>query len=497
MELWVRWLVLVLLYGSGFGSVLARQRRQSDAWWRSHQPGWGQPASRLGSSRGVLPAASRPGAPRGDFRVQPVSGFGALRGAQSASGWGTRYSGRDFQSRQLPPSSSPISLQCAEDRMVVTVVRDFYGNGKLVKPSDLSLGSCPPTAVQPNDVIFENGLHECGSDVEMTQDWVVYMVKLFYIPTTSSNAPIRRSNPAEVPIRCYFPRHGNVSSNAIKPTWSPYSTTVTSEERLTFSLRLMTDDWSGPRDSLVFQLGDMFYIEASLETKNHEPMMLFVDSCVATTNEDVTSTPRYEIISNNGCLMDGMEEDSSSVFVFPRSEANILRFMVDAFRFKDSAVSMIYITCSLRAAAINQTPDPMNKACSYNKASSSWSPVEGPSGICQCCTTGNCATAGGQRMSWGSSHGRPRGRGKRDVGSHVEKHGRATLGPLLVTGAKSNQISGAGTSQASRMSAGREPLQLWVLVAIGSVSAVVVAVVLTIVGKCLLGRFSHKESVQK
>ncbi|KAG8573836.1 hypothetical protein GDO81_008871 [Engystomops pustulosus] len=422
MELWVRWLVLVLLYGSGFGSVLARQRRQSDAWWRSHQPGWGQPASRLGSSRGVIAAASRPGAPRGDFRVQPVSGFGALRGAQSASGWGTRYSGRDFQSRQLPPSSSPISVQCAEDRMVVTVVRDFYGNGKLVKPSDLSLGSCQPTAVQPNDVVFENGLHECGSDVE--------------------------------------------------------------------------HDWSGPRDSLVFQLGDLFYIEASLDTKNHEPMMLFVDSCVATTNEDVTSTPRYEIISNNGCLMDGKEVDSSSVFVSPRTQANILRFMVDAFRFTDSAVSMIYITCSLRAAAINQSPDPMNKACSYNKASSSWSPIEGPSGICQCCTTGNCATAGGQRMSWGSSHGRPRGLGKRDTGSHVEKHGRATLGPLLVTGAKSNQISGAGTSQASRMSAGREPLQLWVLVAIGSVSAVVVAVVLAIVGKCLLKRFSHKESVE-
>ncbi|XP_072006072.1 zona pellucida sperm-binding protein 3-like [Engystomops pustulosus] len=483
MELWVRWLVLVLLYGSGFGSVLARQRRQSDAWWRSHQPGWGQPASRLGSSRG-------------NPWAQPVSGFGPSRGAAPVSGWGSRYIGGAHQSRQLPPSSSPISLQCAEDRMVVTVVRDFYGNGKLVKPSDLTLGSCQPTAVQPNDVVFQNGLQECGSDVEMDPDWLIYKINLHYAPTPSSNVPIIRSNPATVPIHCYYPRHGNVSSNAIKPTWSPYSTTVTSEERLTFSLRLMNDDWSGPRDSLVFQLGDMFYIEASLDTKNHEPMMLFVDSCVATTNEDVTSTPRYEIISYNGCLMDGMEEDSSAVFVSPRSEANILRFMVDAFRFTDSAVSLIYITCSLRAAAFNQSPDPMNKACSYSKASSSWSPIEGPSGICQCCATGNCATAGGQRMSWGSSHGRPRGLGKRDTVSHVEKHGRATLGPLLVTGAKSNQISGAGTSQASRMSAGREPLQLWVLVAIGSVSAVVVAVVLTIVGKCLLGRFSHNESVE-
>ncbi|XP_072006074.1 zona pellucida sperm-binding protein 3-like [Engystomops pustulosus] len=485
MELWVRWLVLVLLYGSGFGSVLARQRRQSDAWWRSHQPGWGQPASRLGSSRG-------------NPWAQPVSGFGPSRGAAPVSGWGSRYIGGAHQSRQLPPSSSPISVQCAEDRMVVTVVRDFYGNGKLVKPSHLSLGSCSFGSMTTDSVVvFDNGLQDCGNTIEMTPDWLRYNAVLRYTPASSSNVAIIRSNSAMVPVQCFYPRHGNVSSNAIKPTWSPYSTTVTSEERLTFSLRLMNDDWSGPRDSLVFQLGDLFYIEASLDTKNHEPMMLFVDSCVATTNEDVTSTPRYEIISNNGCLMDGMEEDSSSVFVSPRSEANVLRFMVDAFRFKDSAVSLIFITCSLRAAAINQSPDPMNKACSYNKASSSWSPIEGPSGICQCCATGNCATAGGQRTSWGSSHGRPRGLGKRDTGSLKEKHGRATLGPLLVSGAVTNQNSRAGTSHASRMSAGQKPLELWLLVAIGSVSAVVVTVILTVVGQCLRRKSSRKESVQK
>ncbi|XP_056384162.1 zona pellucida sperm-binding protein 3-like [Hyla sarda] len=179
-----------------------------------------------------------------------------------------------------------------------------------------------------------------------------------------SNVPITRFNSASVPIRCYYPRHGNVSSNAIKPTWIPFSTTVTSEERLAFSLRLMTADWSAPGQSLVFQLGDMFYIEASLETQNHAPMILFVDSCVATITPDVASTPRYEIISNYGCLVDGTEEDSSSVFVSPRPQADKLRFMVDAFRFTNNAASLIYITCSLRAAAINQTPDPVNKGLS-------------------------------------------------------------------------------------------------------------------------------------
>ncbi|KAG9467863.1 hypothetical protein GDO78_014142, partial [Eleutherodactylus coqui] len=255
--------------------------------------------------------------------------------------------------------------------MVVTVWRDLYGTGKLLKPSDLTLGFCG-FAPQTTDtmVVFDNGLQECGSSLEMTPDWLIYSFNLRYTPATSSTVPVIRANPAVVPIQCFYPRHANVSSNAIKPTWIPFGTTVTTEEQLTFSLHIMTDDWSAPRPSLVFQLGDIFYLEASLDTRNHVPMILFVDGCVATTTPNVTSNPRYEIISNNGCLMDGMQEDSSSVFVSPRPQVDKLRFMVDAFKFIDGDLSTIYITCSLRAAAINKTPDPMNKACSYNKSSS-------------------------------------------------------------------------------------------------------------------------------
>ncbi|XP_075132083.1 zona pellucida sperm-binding protein 3-like [Leptodactylus fuscus] len=490
MDLWWSWLVVGLLCGPGFSNELGRHRRQSDARWRSYQPG-------RGSSRGLVQLSPRVGSPRGNSLPQSVSGFGSLRGSQPVPGWGSRYTG-GFQPRQfiqpVQSPSSPISLQCAEDSMVVTVNRNFYGNGKLVKPSDLTLGTCQLTAVEPSRVVFENGLHDCGSTLAMTPDWLVYLIYLHYNPTSPSNVPITRFNPAVVPIQCYYPRHGNVSSNPIKPTWVPYFTTVTSEERLSFSLRLMTADWSAPSSSMVFQLGDIIYIEATLDIQNHDPMMLFVDTCKATITPDMTSTPSYDIISNNGCLMDGIQEDSSSAFEMPRPQPNILRFKVDAFIFTDSSTPLIFITCSLRAAAINQTPDPMNKACSYNKATGSWSPVEGPSGICQCCSTGNCAAGPG--IPRVPPAGRPRGFGKRDVGSQEETHGQAMVGPILLTGAKPNQIS-RGTTQASRMSAGRESLQLWVLVAIGSVSAVIVVVGLAMVVKCLWKRFSHKVSVSQ
>ncbi|XP_075199340.1 zona pellucida sperm-binding protein 3-like [Anomaloglossus baeobatrachus] len=471
MELLVKWscLLVGLLYGPGFSSSLVRHQRQSDAWRRNYQPGWG-------SSRGV-----------------GQHGAGSSRGNSwpSVSGWDNRYHG-ERQLRLLTQSpSSPISVQCGESNMVVMVNRDFYGNGKLVKPSDLTLGSQPCRAgPQSSDttVIFDNSLEACGSDLEMTPEWLIYQINLRYTPSSSSNVPITRSNPALVPIQCYYPRHGNVSSNAIKPTWIPFSTTVTSEERLAFSLQLMTADFSAPTSVLVYSLGEILYIEASLDIQNHVPMILFVDRCMATITPDVNSRPSYDIISNNGCLMDSMEDDSSSVFVAPRPQANKLQFMVDAFRFTDSAASTIYITCTLRAAEINQTPDPMNKACSYNKASRSWTSVEGQSGICQCCTSRNCATTAGQRSQWG----RQRGFQKRDVGSSLEKHGLATLGPILVTGSRTNQVTGAGALKASRTGAGPEPLQLWVLVAIGSVTSVIVAVAFTVVGTCLLKRFSTK-----
>ncbi|XP_075054322.1 zona pellucida sperm-binding protein 3-like isoform X1 [Mixophyes fleayi] len=447
MGLWVRWswlLLVSLVCGSGFGSATEHVlvKRQSDTWWRNYHPSvheWGTPR------RSSLVAA------------QPVSG------------WGPFVRGGAAQSRQLqPPQDSPISVQCGEDKMVVTVERDLYGNGKLVKASDLTLGplSCKPGPQSTGtSVVFENGLQECGNSLQMTPDWLIYITNLKYSPTSPSGVPITRTNPAVVPIQCFYPRHGNVSSNAIKPTWVPFSTTVSSEERLSFSLQLMTDDWSAPRSSSVFQLGDMFSIEASVDTQNHVPMILFIDRCVATVSPDVSSNPHYEIITSNGCLMDGKQEDSSSAFRSPRPQPDKLQFMVDAFRFIGTDVSVVYLTCYLKAAAVNQAPDAMNKACSYRKTSSSWFAVEGSNAICQCCDTGNCAAGQSRRLVSG---GRPRGLGKREIaaGPSTEEHGLATLGPLLVVGAE--------PVQASRTTAESEHLELWVLVTIVSVSLVVV-----------------------
>ncbi|NXF89948.1 ZP3 protein, partial [Eubucco bourcierii] len=236
---------------------------------------------------------------------------------------------------------------------------------------------------------FLAGLHECGSSLQMTPDSLIYRTSLSYKPPPA-NPIIVRTNAAVVPIECHYPRKSNVSSDAIQPTWAPFLSTLAGEEKLMFTLRLMNGDWSSERLSNGFQLGESLHLQADVDSGNHIPLRLFVDDCVATLSPDRSSSPRYALIDFSGCLVDGRSEDTTSAFISPRPRQETLQFMVDAFRFAGDNGNLIYITCHLKVFPLDQAPNPLNKACSFNKASSLWAPVEGTADICSCCETSNC-----------------------------------------------------------------------------------------------------------
>ncbi|XP_060115773.1 zona pellucida sperm-binding protein 3-like isoform X2 [Heteronotia binoei] len=335
---------------------------------------------------------------------------------------------------------TPVSVKCGEAQVVVTVKRDLFGTGRLIQARDLSLGSsgCKYTSLDAvkEEVIFEAMLHECGSTLQMTPESLVYSITLFYKPTPASNAVVIRTSPAEVPIECHYPRKSNVSSKAILPTWIPFSSTLSAEQKLSFSLRLMNDDWSSERLSNRYQLGDVMNIQANVNGENHVALRLFVDNCVATMSPDSDSSPRYAIIDYHGCLVDG-KSDSSATFLSPRVTEDSLRFTVDVFKFTGDSQDL-YITCHLKVTAVEQVPDPVKKACSFSKASNVWIPVEGKRDICGCCETRNCGPTGGQsgRVNpWDRwSGGRRVGR---DVAARREKQKKevetdVTLGPIFL-----------------------------------------------------------------
>uniref|UniRef100_A0A674IAM1 Zona pellucida sperm-binding protein 3 n=1 Tax=Terrapene triunguis TaxID=2587831 RepID=A0A674IAM1_9SAUR len=266
-------------------------------------------------------------------------------------------------------------LQCEEAQMVITVHRDLSGMGQLIKAAALSLGpaACWYTSLNTvkNMVTFAAGLHECGRTLQVRcPKWVQNLFPL--LPLPASNPTILRTGPAVIPIECHYPRKDNVSSRAIKPTWVPFNSTLSAKERLDFSLHLMND--SAERPSNGFQLGEVMHIQADVSTGNHLALRLFVDSCVGLCL--VSTSLTMTLVS--GCLLDGRSDDTISTFISPRPRQDMLNFMVDVFRFAGDTNNLIYITCHLKVTSADQAPDPLNKACSFNKAGNVWSP------------TGNC-----------------------------------------------------------------------------------------------------------
>ncbi|XP_067828001.1 zona pellucida sperm-binding protein 3-like [Heptranchias perlo] len=262
---------------------------------------------------------------------------------------------------------------------------------------------------------------------QMAGDFLVYTTHLNHTPNAHGSV-IVRTNGAIIPIECHYFRKGNVSSDPIKPTWIPFSSTKSGEGLLSFSLRLMNDDWLTERTSTVYYLGDLIHIEASVSMTNHMPLKLYIDSCAATLSPDKDSTPRYNIIDSHGCLLDSKIEDSFSTFVLPRGERELdkLQFDLDAFRFFGDDRSLIFITCHLKVAAVYRR-DSMNKACTFQNI---WTPLEESNNdVCACCHLGNCSATREFRLD---------SRGRRDLVSGPESdaelkwEGEASLGPLVI-----------------------------------------------------------------
>uniref|UniRef100_A0A8C3Q447 Zona pellucida sperm-binding protein 3 n=1 Tax=Geospiza parvula TaxID=87175 RepID=A0A8C3Q447_GEOPR len=320
------------------------------------------------------------------------------KGFLHPEGFGSRWSQNYFFFFQKNPhpklSQLPVEVQCQEAQLVVTVHRDLFGTGRLVSAAELSLGpaACKHSRLDPSQktVTFSAGLHECGSTVQVTPDSLIYRTLLSYDPSPGSNPAIVRSDPAVIPIECHYPRRDNISSGSIRPTWAPFNSALASQEKLLFSLRLMNEDWSAERDLSAFRLGDVLNIQAEVGAHSHVPLRLFVDSCVATLGPGAGTEPHYAIIDFNGCLVDGRSDATSSAFVTPRPRQDVLRFQIDAFRFAGDPRSLIYITCHLKVTPAEQSPDALNKACSFSKARNTWAPVEGTRDICSCCELGNC-----------------------------------------------------------------------------------------------------------
>nr|XP_023690121.1 zona pellucida sperm-binding protein 3-like [Paramormyrops kingsleyae] len=290
---------------------------------------------------------------------------------------------------QLRPQVQSVSADCQESSVLVAVHRDLFGIGRLIDPSDVTLGGCASTGQDSSGqvLMFQTELQNCGSTMMMTEDTLIYTFTLVYTPKElGPGAPIVRTNAATVNIACYYLRKQNVSSNALVPTWVPFLTTLSAVDKLVFTLRLMTDDWKAERTSNVYSLGDVVNIEAAVIVSHHVPLRVFVDSCVATLVPDVNAVPSYTFVVNHGCLIDAKLTGSGSQFM-PRTQDDKLQMQLEAFRFSQQNSSLMYITCLLKATVASAALDMGYKACSFSTVANRWVDASGGDQLCGCCDT--------------------------------------------------------------------------------------------------------------
>lgn len=85
--------------------------------------------------------------------------------------WSNPWAEVDISQPRALSDLKPVTVQCGEAQVVVTVKRDLFGTGRLVQAADLSLGfpGCQYTSVDDvkEIVVFEAGLHECGSTLQV------------------------------------------------------------------------------------------------------------------------------------------------------------------------------------------------------------------------------------------------------------------------------------------------------------------------------------------
>ncbi|CAB1331670.1 unnamed protein product [Coregonus sp. 'balchen'] len=283
----------------------------------------------------------------------------------------------NFELKQPVPADT-VGVKCGENLVQVEVKQDLFGIGQLIQPAHLTLGGCAAAGedVEARRLIFESELQGCNSKLEMIEDALIYTFHLLYKPSNIGDTPVVRTTEAVVGIECHYKRKRNVSSNALKPTWTLFG------------------DSKFERPSSQYFLGDLICMEASVLQYHHVPLRVFVESCVATLVPDINSKPRYSFIENHGCLVDAALTGSSSQFL-PRSQDHKLQIQLEAFRFHqqdagpgsnsntgEDKIDQIYITCHLKATAASSPIYAEHKACSFVKG---WRSADGDDQVCGCC----------------------------------------------------------------------------------------------------------------
>ncbi|XP_062495514.1 zona pellucida sperm-binding protein 3-like [Pezoporus occidentalis] len=163
--------------------------------------------------------------------------------------------------------------------------------GPRVLHGELTLGSgCGVTAADGDGFRLEHPLMGCGTRLELLPNTIHYSNILHYRPIAMG--PVARARPFSLPVDCYYPRTGSVSSGPIRPTWVPFGSTVAQRRRLRFTLDAYDRTWASRLLQPIYGRGELLNVEASASTGPILPVRLLGDDCEAAPS----AGPRYKVM---------------------------------------------------------------------------------------------------------------------------------------------------------------------------------------------------------
>ncbi|XP_018410996.1 PREDICTED: zona pellucida sperm-binding protein 3-like [Nanorana parkeri] len=283
----------------------------------------------------------------------------------------------DLMQLKFASPANSVFFGCNDTFVSVAVKVDPLGTSRRLNPAYLTLGKCPvsSTTALLGYLVFEYQYSACRFDRMALGNAVKLYANLVYMPTQMAN---QYSEPFSVPIVC-------IAKRSMNPTPIDMTSTVfltaSGMGNLNFSFRFMNDDFSGPSDAKDFLLGSPINLELSVNLGYHIPLRLLVDEGIVTPTTDIALTPRYDLINNHGCFVDGKVAHSRFVKQDP---INTIWLTFPAMKFVTLG-NEIYLTFKLVVWDPKDVTE-LRKACSYLLDTNRWELLgSADNTVCTCC----------------------------------------------------------------------------------------------------------------
>ncbi|XP_005925069.1 zona pellucida sperm-binding protein 3 [Haplochromis burtoni] len=275
-----------------------------------------------------------------------------------------------------------VEILCHVDKMYVRIRKRVFKSRDAYKY--LNLGTCPVN--QENELYYYflySFVTGCGFKKESHADYLSISNVLRFRQTT----PVLREMPFEIPLQCRFPRFFHSYKVGFHPKLRGGTVFRALKQKRMFSLTLVDASGNNVTGTKIYTLGQSMYFEASVlyHTASSRNKRLYINKCFMTPSSNPDSNPKYTVVDNNGCMIDGKVMLQSKFL--SGSSKMVQRLTVGAVIFKDSA-SMIssqeqYLHCEIFMGS--PTPTHNSKACNYDPVTGSWKELYGYDTVCACC----------------------------------------------------------------------------------------------------------------